>query len=213
MNVSCARISADDDPGDVGVAQLVGDRAEADLGELGDEQVGGERDQRRAAGSLAGGPAAAATSSGDSRWPVAAAAALAEILERHLVRAREVAQVRRERGPLEVGQRAADGIVPSRRRRAAVSARSGPTSTVQATSSSATSMSIADCGAPSVAAERSTQHRPVRRRRATLLGVEPAVGDAGRVQARRPARQRSSSVSSSTCRGRRARAARRRAGG
>ena len=46
-NVSWARITPDDDPGHVGLTKLVRDRAEPDLRELSDEQVGREHDQRR----------------------------------------------------------------------------------------------------------------------------------------------------------------------
>ena len=148
----------DDDPRDVGAAKLVGDRAEADVGELRDDQVGGDSDQRRHQELLDADPGhrlelgrlLAAGSGGCS---------LPQILQSHLVCTSEVAHVGRERRPLEVGQRRPDRVGPTPPS-AAFNARSGPTSTVQATSSSATSMSIADCGAPSVAAEKSSSTGP-----------------------------------------------------
>ena len=51
-------------------------------------------------------------SSGTS-WPVASAAAVPQILEPDLVRACEVSEVRRERGPLQVRQHATDGVAPA----------------------------------------------------------------------------------------------------
>ena len=89
---------------------------------------------------------------------------LAELLDRDVVAAGEVARVRRQRGALHVRQRARDRRRRRPRRTRRASARSGPTSTVQATSSSATSMSSAVCGAPSVAATRLDEHRLRRRR-------------------------------------------------
>jgi glycerol dehydrogenase-like iron-containing ADH family enzyme len=80
---------------------------------------------------------------------------LAQIFEPDLALACEVAEVRSERRPLQVGKDAttASAQPASTAKR---QARSGPTRTVLATVSSATSMSSADCGAPSVAAAQST---------------------------------------------------------
>ena len=125
MNVSWARISADDDPRQVGLAELVRDRAEPDVGELADDSRRRRR-RRRHQESFAADPAQL-RELGHLAYPVASAAAGSELLQADLVRACEVAQVRRERGALQVRLDARHGIAASRPSTAVASARSGPT--------------------------------------------------------------------------------------
>ena len=99
----------DHHPGEIGGAQLVVDRAEADLRQLRDQEIGREGDQRREEEVPRPNPAYGCElrklrvrrgSRGD-----------AKLLERDLVRTGEVARVRRQRRALQVRQSPGDRVV------------------------------------------------------------------------------------------------------
>ena len=169
----------DDHPGQVGIAQLVGDRAEADLGELADEEVRRE-DHERHQQDVPRANAAKRRQLG-LRRPVAAAAPLAELLEPDLVRARQVAQVRGQRGALQIGKRTGDGVSPTGMR--------GPR---EARAPGRRARSTRPAARPRRGRARIAGPRASRRRsrRASarpsthehVARVEPAVRDPGRVQ-------------------------------
>ena len=103
------------------------------------------------------------------------------LLEGEVLVVREVAKVRRQRAALEIRQRAPDRSGVPGLHRPGEGPPPGPMMTVQATSSSATSMSIADWGAASVAAARSTSKGAAAVDH-DVAQVEPAVRDVGVVQ-------------------------------
>jgi hypothetical protein len=101
----------DEDPRDVRLAQLVGDRSETDRCQLADEQVRAEHERRSQQQVLRPDPAQRHRFGHD--LSSCGGGGFAQLLQVDLVRMRQVAEVRRERCSLEVRERTPDGLATS----------------------------------------------------------------------------------------------------
>jgi hypothetical protein len=99
MNAACARISPRR-PRELRLGELVGDRVEPDIRELADQQVGGDDERRHRQDVLQADPAQRRDLG--NRRPGRLADGRTQFLQAELVRAREVARVRREGSTLEI---------------------------------------------------------------------------------------------------------------